>query len=501
MRRPSAWTLFCGVLLAGYALVLFHHTSFAVGGSDSSGYGNAARLLAQGRAFERIRGLDVLGLGPEFAGVFTPLGYRAGPAPGTMTPSYPPGLSLHMAAAGILAGWARAPFLVSPIGALVCILVVYTLGRELGLPPALALSGSALLGFAPTFVFMAGQSMSDVLATAWTSGAVLAALWSRRRAGWSLLAGLAFGVAVLVRPMDVLVLPALLIAMPLRLKEWLLFALGGLPSAAFLLAYNDAAFGSPWRTGYGGLLKGALAWTHFPSRFGHYAYWLARLFSPLLPVGWLALSADRRVPGRDRAVLLAWFGAFFLFYCFYVTYETWWYTRFLLPGLPAMILGALLVARDFLGLGEDARGVTRRVRWLRSAVASVLVLGGLAVEIQFIGKDRLHKNYKGERVYPDACEMARRRLPPNSIVASMQMSGALHYYTDLTYAMWNWLDPERFALLRASTESRGYRWYALVAPFEQDGVRKALPGEWREIDRVQDVALWELPASWPAAAP
>ena len=44
------------------------------------------------------------------------------------------------------------------------------------------------------------------------------------------------------------------------------------------------------------------------------------------------------------------------------------------------------------------------------------------------------------------------------------MSGALHYYTPLTYAMWNWLLPERFAVLRVSAESRGHRWYALLAP-------------------------------------
>jgi hypothetical protein len=77
------------------------------------------------------------------------------------------------------------------------------------------------------------------------------------------------------------------------------------------------------------------------------------------------------------------------------------------------------------------------------------------------------------------------------------MSGALHYYTDLTYAMWNWLDSERFALLRSSTESRGYRWYALLTPFEVPEVAKNLPGDWRAIDRTGDVVLWELPPALP----
>jgi hypothetical protein len=82
----------------------------------------------------------------------------------------------------------------------------------------------------------------------------------------------------------------------------------------------------------------------------------------------------------------------------------------------------------------------------------------------------------------------------------MQMSGALHYYTDRTYAMWNWLLPDQFQHLRASTESRGYRWYGLVTSFEVEGVRKNAPGDWRVIDRVRDVELWELPPAWPGAS-
>ena len=199
--------------------------------------------------------------------------------------------------------------------------------------------------------------------------------------------------------------------------------------------------------------------SNFPARARHYAFWTARLLSPLVALGWIAVAADRRVTLRDRSILVTWFAAFFLFYSFYGPYEAWWYTRFLLPGYPALILGALLATRDFvIGFGPRVR------RW-RVAAAAVLVVLALAVEVSFLAKERPHKIYKGERTYPEACAMARR-LPPNAIILSMQMSGALHYYTDLTYAMWNWMDAERFAVLRVSTESRGFRWYALLADFE-----------------------------------
>src|SRR5439155_17038798 len=174
-RRQLSCRLAVAALLVAYALVLLHHTSFSAGGSDSSGYVNGARLLAEGRAREPIRGLARLGLSSDFAPVFTPLGYTAARQPGTMAPSYPPGLPLHMALASLLAGWNSGPFLVSPIAGLACLALLYLLGRELQLPPLLALAGCALLAFAPTFVFQTLQPMSDALATAWALAAVLAA--------------------------------------------------------------------------------------------------------------------------------------------------------------------------------------------------------------------------------------------------------------------------------------------------------------------------------------
>jgi hypothetical protein len=492
VRKPSLFALAVAALFLTYALVLFHHTSFAVGGADSSGYLNAARLFGGGHVTEPIRGLQRLGLPQDFAPVLVPLGYTPLERPGRMAPSYPPGLPLHMALAGRIGGWAKAAFLVSPLAGLVSLVLLYFLGRELRLPPAFAFAGCALLAFFPTFVFQTLQPMSDVVATAWALAAVLAAYKCRVRESvvWAVLAGLAYGIGILVRPTNALVLAPLLFTLPLRPKTWLSFMAGGLPAALFLLRYNAALFGSPWTTGYQSLLSEGMALANFPARARHYGYWTARLLSPWIPLGWLAVAADRRAPRRDRAVLISWFGAFFLFYCFYAVYDAWWYTRFLLPGLPALILGALVVARDLVIRDGDAR----RPRWA-ARIAIALLAAALVVEIDFDEKNRVHRFYKSERIYPQACAMARRRLPENAVVVAMQMSGALHYYTPLTYAMWNWLLPERCERLRVSTESRGYRWYALLAPFETDYVRRNLPGEWREIDRVGDVVLWELPPS------
>jgi hypothetical protein len=492
--RSRIFVLAGALLLIAYAIVLFHHTSRSVGGSDSSGYLNAARLFASGRVTEPIRGLERLGLPQDLARVFVPLGYAPLERAGRMAPSYPPGWPLHMALAAKLGGWATAPFLVSPIAGLASLVLMYFLGRELRLPPSFAFAGAALLAFFPTFVYLTLQPMSDVVATAWALAAVLAAYRFRAsfRVGWAVAAGAAFGIGVLVRPTNVLVFLPLLFVFPPRWKAWVGFVSGGMLCAIFLFAYNTALFGNPLTTGYGSIL-GSLAWSDFPQRARHYAYWTGRLLTPVLPLGWLALGFDRHAPVRDRAALLVWFSAFFLFYSFYPPYETWWYTRFLLPGIPATILGACVAARDFILPG----GRSRPARW-STAATLVLLAAALFVEVDFTEKHRVHRLYKSERIYPRACAMARRRIPSNGIIASMQMSGALHYYTDLTYAMWNWLDSERFALLRSSTESRGYRWYALLTPFEVPEVAKNLPGDWRAIDRTGDVVLWELP---PAPRP
>ena len=134
---------------------------------------------------------------------------------------------LHMAVAARLAGWSRAPFLVPPLAAVACVVLFWLIARELRLPRSFALAGCALLAFFPTFVFEALQPMSDVPAAAWALAAIFAAYRARARGvGWAALAGAAYGVGVLVRPTNALLLAPLLFALPARPKTWLGFLAG-----------------------------------------------------------------------------------------------------------------------------------------------------------------------------------------------------------------------------------------------------------------------------------
>jgi len=239
------------VALTLYGAFLMRHASYAVGGSDSSGYANIARSLTTGRLVERVEMLDRFALPDGFASAFAPLAYLLGPRPGTLTPFYPVGLPLHLAVAAIIGGWRSGPFFVVPILATLSLLFIYLAGRELDLSRALAGTSALMLGICPVFLFQAQWVMSDVAATFWALVAVFASLRARRRAAWALLAGFAFGIGVLVRPTSALMLIPVLFGLPLRPRCLLFFALGGLPTAMILFVYDLTAYGSIWRTGYG----------------------------------------------------------------------------------------------------------------------------------------------------------------------------------------------------------------------------------------------------------
>lgn len=477
--------LLAAAFLLGYLFLLCDKASLSAGGSDSSGYLNAARLLTRGQLTDSVEPLTRFGLSPAFIRIFIPLGFSPGGKAGTMVPSYPLGLPLHMAAAALVGGWARAPFWVSPLAATASLLLVYGVGRELGLTRLYAVMAAACLAVFASFFWFGLQPMSDVPATAWALAAMLTALRARRGAGAAFLCGAAFGMAVLVRPTNILLAIPLLLALPREPRVYLRVALGGLPFAAFLFVTNRVANGSPFAGGYGDLSSG-FSLGFFPARIRHYGYWLAALGTPLLVLGWLAAAGVRSLPRRDRALLLAWPAVFLLFYCFWEPYETWWYTRFLLPGVPAMILAVFFVLERGFRPGAPLPSRPRRVLGL--ALCGIILAAG----VYWIGRFGLLESARGEQIYPDACRWAAAAVPRNSVLAAMQMTGAMRYYTDLTFARLDWIEPKDFPSLRSRIRAAGYRWYALIAPGEAELLRTNLPGSWKQIAHFKNQALLRL---------
>lgn len=487
------------MLASGYGAILVSHASHSVGGSDSSGYFNSARALATGRPVQPIEPLARFGFPPEDMHLFIPLGYVPGPRPGTMVTFYPVGLPLQMLPAAAILGWDAGPFLVAPLFAASCIVLVYLLARELGASRSAALVASAALACSPILTFMGVQLMSDAPAAAWALLAILCGVRARRRSAWAALAGAAFGMGVLLRPASALLLLPLLFALPARRDAWFLFGAGGAPFAALFFAFNRIAYGGVFETGYaeGGALSDFRV-SNVPERFRHYLRWISAMMTPLVPAGWLAFAVDRLRPLRDRLMLLSWFAGFFVFYCFYGPYETWWYTRYLLPAIPGLLIAAVLLSEDLLrffrkqaAASSDASRARRsqRIAVAAAILAAAAVCGaGLRLSRRF----DLLKTGRGQATFPETIRWAAARVPPRSVVLAMEFSGAMRAYDWGTFVRWDYVEAGRFPELRRRFEAQGYRLYALMQPHEVTEAAPRLPGDWKYLGSYRDVSLWRL---------
>ena len=301
-ERLRVLALALGLLaLALYGDFLARNAAHAVGGSDSSGYANSARRLLSRTLVARPRSLELLGLPDSLAEIVTPLGFIAGPRPGTITPFYPVGFPAHLAAAALVGGWEKGPYLVSPVAAVLCLVFLYLLGRDLGLSPAWSAGTTAALAAWPAFLFQAIQPMSDIVATLWTTAAIFFAVRARRRPAWAAACGAALGLAVLVRPTNLILVIPLLLAIPLTLRCLGLLVLGGAPMAGAQAAFNATCYGGIFASGYRNIgLLDAMALANFPVRIRSYGSWISQTLTPIVPLAAIASATDRRTPARDR---------------------------------------------------------------------------------------------------------------------------------------------------------------------------------------------------------
>lgn len=475
-----------------YGALLIEHLAPGIGSSESAGHANAARAIIAGRIVEPIEGLDSLELPDRFAPALIPNSHEAGPRPLTMVPRQSPGFALHVALGSLIAGWDAGPSVVSPIAALASLLLMFLLARELGLSRPFAFVGAAILASCPVFLFEAVQPTADITATLWAVASVFFALRSRRGGVWALAAGAAFGIAVLVRPANLLLLLPLAFAWNGKAKTLVTFLLGGLPFAAFFGAWNRAAHGGVLALGAAGQVAGELAFAHVLPRLRHYGHWLSVQLSPLIPLGWLGVAADRRVPVRERAMLILWFAPFFLFSCLLASpFEQWWHTRTLLPAVPALILGALLAVRDLLRLLPEPES---RPRLRLPALAALLLLTVVgATEWRSYTRFRPLEAARGEAVIAEASRaLLAKTEGGKAVVVSTEFSGALRFYTEMIPVRWDRITPEDFALLRARAASKGYPIFAVLLPEEAESARARAPGSWKSVGGGEKAQVWEL---------
>jgi hypothetical protein len=462
-----AWTAIAGVRFG----------TFAAGGSDSYGYVSQAHQLRTWQLSAPIPAHPAF-TWQDADRTLVPLAYRPAPDRRRMVPTYPPGLPLLMAA--VLPLGDRALYLLVPLFGVCLVYFTYRAGEILDDPLSGALA-AAFLTISPTFLLQLVQPMSDVPAAACWAGAVLLA--SRPQQRQALLAGIFTGAAVMIRPNLAplaIVVAGLLLHLPHGRWRRLLVFLAPLAGAvAVLLSIQAARYGSPLGSGYGAA-GDLFALANAGENLRLYTSWTTTAYTPVI---WLFLAAPfvlrhhyRRPLFVALALLIALTWGVYLPYAVFRADE-WFYTRFLLPALPFMLLFACMV-------------LLAGARLLPAAARTVLVSSFVVGMMVMLGRtSALHVGPipEAEQKYPGAGHFVRDSLPPTAVILAAQHSGSVRFYAGRVTVRWDLADGNELDAIVAALREGGFAPYLVLDAGEVALFRERFGGQ-RTIDRLRPLA-------------
>jgi hypothetical protein len=445
------------------AIVSLGFGTYAAGGSDSFGYVSQARLLAAGQLVD-MHPMHAAFTWPDVSATLAPLGYRPGIAQGTLAPTYPPGVPLLMAP--LAAVHADAVFLLVPLTAVAVVWLCWPLGTAFGSPLAGAL-GACLLAASPTFLYHAVQPMSDVpVAACWTGALLLSRLRGRRG---SIAAGCVAGLAILIRPnlapLAVFVIGSAAMAGGGWRGRAASCGLAMTPALATLGLISGVRYGSPLGSGYG-TLDYLFSLENVVPNLGRYTGWLTAMHTPLVWAWLLAPLWLRTTSSGVRRFGWVCWGFSLAVFAAYLPYavfnpEEWFYTRFLLPALPAMlVLGAAVML-------ASARRVVRHPELATVLVIAMLVAFGLTRAVS----GGVFDLAAAERRYPAVGHFVGERLRADAFVIADQHSGSIRYYAGTPTLRWRLLHPESLGAAVEGLREAGYTPYVVLDPFEEADFR------------------------------
>ena len=448
------------------AIVSVRWGAFAIGGSDSHCYAGQARMFTEGRT-SLAPPLAQPVPWPDAAATFAPSGFAPGPDPaGGSVPLCPAGLAAAMAAATRVAG-DEAIFAVVPLLGLLAVWATWLLGRRLG-GPVVGAASSLLVACSPIFLYQLVQPMSDVPAAAlWTAALAIAlghAENSRAGAARGLAAGLVTSAAIMIRPnLTPLALIPVLLAWPSRAAA-LATAGGVVPGVAAVAILQTAVYGSPLQSGYGDLSR-LFSVGNVATNLVNYPSWMASSHTPVLALGLLGpLAAARR--GAAWA-LLAFVLGVLAAYLPYVPFTDWWYARFMLPALPALVVLMMTLLERAAGRLPTRAGL--------AALAAVTVVLG-AWWITRADELAVFRLKTLEQKYVELGRLASSRLPRNAIVVAAQPAGSVRYYARLPTISWDAIDPAWLDRVFSVCRARGLTPYLAIEAWEIEAFRTRFGG-------------------------
>ena len=180
----------------------------------------------------------------------------------------------------------------------------------------------------------------------------------------------------------------------------------------------------------------------------------------------------------------ALFLAALLSYLVYSPFEEWWYLRYLLPAIPAVL--ALMAT----GVVTPARRLPRP--WGRVAVTGItLVLVANATRFN-VGHGMFGELKEGERRYAVVGTYIHDALPPNAIVFSVQESGSVRFYGGRMTIRWDSIDRDWTGRAAAEMERIGLHPYMVIEDWEVPqmrgwfGLAPHAPIPWPLVARLRD---------------
>lgn len=426
-RAAALAALLVAALAAGLTI---RANSFVPWGTDSGAYLSAAYRWADGDLFTPA---SFQFWAPWTAGgqVEAPLGHRPGPLPGTITPFYPLGYPLLLAAALDLGG-ALAPYAVAPLFVGVLVWCAFVLGRDLS-GPAGGLAAALLIGATPVTLSHAMLLMSDVPAAACWGVAWILAL--RARPGAAAAAGCAAAMAMMIRPnlgpLAAVVAGVVLLAdrahAARALGRLMIFGLTAAIGPLMVLWSQAVLFGDPFDSGYPASIDFFFSQDRIPRNARFYLAELVGLHSWWVALGVVAVPVlwRDRGPGEWRARLLLLSALLLMavnyaLYLPYLSFDGWAWLRFLLPAMLAL----------FVLCGAAADALRRRLqpygRWW-GVLAAVPVLW-----IALSARQEVRVLFRDADQYPRLQQMGHyldAALPPNAVILTFVHSGGIALYT------------------------------------------------------------------------
>ena len=441
-------------------VVAIRYGAFVAGGADAYGYVAEALLWTHGHLHVAE---PLAHLSPSLGAAVAPLGFRLAGNGVNLVPIYPPGLPLAMALAVKAAGFTGA-FFVVPTFAAVAVGTTYVLGARLGGRRA-GLTAAALLACSPIFLLQSMQPMSDVPAAAlWLVAIALAS--TRRVRGSAFLSGITVAAAITVRPNLAplaAVVAALAVVSTARLQTLAWFALGVIPGPLVIAAVNSRLYGSPVMFGYGSnaTLFGLLS---VGANLKRYSFWLLQIQTPFVFLALAAplLPANTIEPYRRQRMvlllLLAFVAALLGCYLIYIPFDSWAFLRFLLPGIPLLLLLSCLTIVRLISLAPVSarRGVL---------VGVCALLCGQYIE--HASELNVFRDTESQHRYLAVAAYVDRTLPKNAVVVSLVQSGSLRLYGHRETLRWDVIASDDFDRSIGTLFANGFEPYILVEGSER----------------------------------